>query len=82
MTIRTMRTVLCRALLGVLADQGFSVFALAKAISAPVADLKRLQEVGSPLDPELAEKLVAWGMRAGAVVKPTKREVIVIEYPL
>ena len=82
MTIRTMRTVLCRALLGVLADQGFSVFAVAKAINAPVADLKRLQEVGSPLDPDSAEKLVAWGMRAVAVVKPPKREVIVIEYPL
>ena len=50
--IRSMRTVLTRCLLGVLADRKISVFQVAEAVSLPVTDLKRLVEFASPLDPE------------------------------
>ena len=53
--IRSMRTVLCRTLLGVLDDRRINVFSVAKS-SIPIADLKRLLEFGSPLSSEEVPK--------------------------
>jgi hypothetical protein len=68
--IRSMRTVLCRALLGVLADRQFNLFAVAEACQIPLPDLRRLIEFGSPLDAEAAERLIVWGMRMAVVARP------------
>ena len=68
--IRSMRTVLCRALVGVLADRHVSVFAVAEAACVPITDLRRLVEFGSPLDDEAAGRLIGWGMRMAIVARP------------
>ncbi len=70
--IRSMRTVLCRAILGVLADRQITVFAVSEATRIPLPDLRRLLEFGSPLDPEAADRLIAWSMKMIVVSKPRK----------
>ena len=70
MTIRSMRTVLCRAILGVLDDRRINVFSVAESCRIPIADLKRLLEFGSPLSSEESERLVQWGTRMAIVSKP------------
>ena len=68
--IRSMRTVLCRTLLGVLDDRRINVFSVAKSCRIPIADLKRLLEFGSPLSSEESERLVQWGTRMAIASKP------------
>ena len=68
--IRSMRTVLCRTLLGVLDDRRINVFSVAESCRIPIADLKRLLEFGSPLSSEESERLVQWGTRMAIVSKP------------
>ena len=70
MAIRSMKVVLSRCILGVLADRSINVFGVAKACRIPIVDLKRLLEFGSALDQESAERLVQWGTRMATVSKP------------
>jgi hypothetical protein len=70
--IRSLRAVLCRALVGVLADRHVTVFAVAEACRIPITDLRRLVEFGSALDHEAAERLIRWGMKMAVVAKPRK----------
>jgi hypothetical protein len=61
--IRSMRTVLCHTMLGVLGDRGISMRAIAEWCRIPITDLHRLAEFGSPLDAGAAERLIDWGTR-------------------
>ena len=61
--IRSMRTVLCRTLLGVLDDRGIHIHAVATWCRIPIMDLHQLAEFGSPLDAEAAERLIGFGAR-------------------
>ena len=63
MTIRTMRVVYLRTLLGVLADRGVQIHAVAMWLRIPIRDLRRLVEFGAPLDAEVGERFIAWGTR-------------------
>jgi hypothetical protein len=58
-----MRVVYHRTLLGVLADRGIRLHAVAEWCRIPITELRRLLEFGSPLDAEAAGRLVAWGTR-------------------
>ena len=72
MTIRSMKVVLCRTILGVLADRRVNVFAVSEACQIPIMDLRRLVEFGSALSADEADRLIAWGMKLIVVSKPRK----------
>ena len=73
MTIRSLRVVYHRTLLGVLADRGIRFQAVAEWCRIPITEVRRLLEFGSPLDAEAAERLVAWGTRMIEISKPKTR---------
>ena len=56
--IRSMRVVLCRTLLAVLATRGVKVHAVAEATAISIVEVQRLIEFGSPLDAATGNKFV------------------------
>ena len=59
--IRSIATVLCRAVVRQLGIGGISIHAVVEATRISVIDL-RLVEFGSPLEDEAAERPIDWGM--------------------
>jgi hypothetical protein len=70
--IRSIRVILCRTLLRVLDDRGIGIHAVAQSIFISIVDLRRLLEFGSPLEPQAAERLIAWGTRMVVASQPKK----------
>ena len=73
MQIRSIRVVYHHTLLGVLADRGIRIHAVAEWCRIPTKELCRLLEFGSPLGAEASERLVAWGTRMIEISKPETR---------
>src|SRR5262245_1634924 len=61
--IWSMRTVLCRTMLGVLDDRGIRLHTVAWWCRIPIIDLRGLAESGAPLDAAAAERLIGFGTR-------------------
>ncbi len=59
-----------RTLLGVLAERGVQIQAVAMWLRIPIRNLRRLAEFGAPLDAAVAERLIAWGTRIEEVSRP------------
>ncbi len=69
MPIKTMRVVLCRAILRTLADRRVTIFSVAESAGISIVELRRLMEFASPLGEDESERLLDFA-RTVDVPKP------------